>query len=181
MPGRAIVQVDAIDERILWELVADARIPNNRLAERVGVSPSTSLARVKALKKSGVLVSSHAQVDFEALGFVVQAIVTVTIRAQSRDQINSYARRTIALPNVISIFFVGGPADFLIHVACVSTSQLRDFVTSELSNDPAVAATSTSILFDYLRGAQHLEPGTSFEYMRRAYRDDSYGSDSRPR
>ena len=165
------MQIDSIDERILWELIADGRIPNNRLAERVDVSPSTSLARVKALREMGVLVSTHAQVDFEALGFVVQAIVSVTIRAQARDQINTYARRTIALPNVISIFFVGGPADFLIHVACVSTSQLRDFVTNELSSDPAVAATSTSILFEYLRGAQHLEPGASFEDMRRAYRD----------
>jgi DNA-binding Lrp family transcriptional regulator len=164
------VQPDSLDEKILWELVSDGRLANNALAERVGVAPSTALARVRALRDAGVLQSIHAAVDFEALGFAVQAMVSVTLRAQARGQLNEYATRTLALPNVISLFFIGGPADFLIHVACVSTSQLRDLVTGELSGDTAVAATSTSIIFDHLRGAQHMEHGTSFEAMRRAYR-----------
>ena len=162
--------MDDLDERILWELVADGRLANNELARRVGVAPSTALARVRALRERGVLASTHAQVDFEALGFAVQAIVSVTLQPQARHQLDSYAQRAIALPNVISIFYIGGPADFLIHVACVSTSQLRDFISAELSGDPAVATTSTSILFDYLRGAQHMEHGTTFEAMRQAYR-----------
>lgn len=164
------MQLDELDEKILWELVSDGRLPNNALAARVGVAPSTALARVRALREAGVLESTHASVDFEALGFAVQAIVSVTLRAQARGQLNEYAERVLELPNVISLFFIGGPADFLVHVACVSTSQLRDLVTSELSGDPAVASTSTSIIFDHLRGAQHMEHGTSFEAMRRAYR-----------
>jgi len=49
------VPIDEVDERILSELVADARLPNNALAERVGIAPSTCLGRVRALRDGGVI------------------------------------------------------------------------------------------------------------------------------
>lgn len=158
---------DALDEKILWELTKDARLSNAALADRLHVSPSTTHARVKALKEAGFIRSSHIEVDLEALGFSVQGLVAVRLRAQARPQVKTYARQVIQLPNVLSVYFVGGSVDFLIHVACTSTSQLRDFVASNLSMDPAVASTETQIVFDYLTGAEHKKGADGIAAMRK--------------
>lgn len=160
------LRVDDLDERILWELVKEARIPNNVLAERVGVSPSTALNRVRALRASGVLRSTHATIDFAALGIHVRAVVAVRLRPQARTEIRNYAQRVIKLANVLSVSFLSGADDFLIHVACTSTSQLRDFVATELSMDHAVASTNTSIVFDHLVGNEHMDLFDSWDVMR---------------
>ncbi|MCU1438355.1 MAG: AsnC family transcriptional regulator [Naasia sp.] len=160
--------IDEIDEQIVWELTRDARLSNKELAERVGVAPSTCLVRVRALQEQGVLRSFHAQPDMAALGLPIEAIVAVRLQAQARAQISTYARRVVTLPNVLNVFFLGGGDDFLIHVACASTAQLRDFVASELSMDESVASTQTNIVFDHLLGARHMAPGGRWRDVRTA-------------
>jgi DNA-binding Lrp family transcriptional regulator len=160
--------LDHIDDRIVWELSRDGRLTNKELAERVGIAPSTCLARVRALQHRGALRSFHASPDWAKLGFPLQAIVAVRLQAQARGEISGYARRVITLPNVLDVFFMGGTDDFLIHVACVSTAQLRDFVAQELSMDPAVASTQTSVVFDHLKGIEHLDAGGSWAQARAA-------------
>lgn len=162
------LRLDALDERILWELIKDARISNAALAAAVHVSPSTTHARVKALREAGVIRSSHIEVDYLALGITVQGLVSVRLRAQARPEIRTYAQKVAQLPNVVSVYFVGGAMDFLIHVACTSTAQLRDFVANQLSMDPAVASTETTIVFDHLIGAEHKAGDDGLAAMRRA-------------
>ena len=161
------LRIDSLDEKILWELIKDAQLSNAALAAHLHVSPSTTHARVRALKDSGVIRSSHVEVDFEALGLTVQSLVSVRLRAQARPQVKTYARQVSQLPNVVSVFFVGGSVDFLIHVACTSTTQLRDFVASHLSMDPAVASTETQIVFEHLIGAEHKKGDDGLTAMRR--------------
>ena len=160
--------IDEIDERIVWELCREGRLPNKELAERVGIAPSTCLVRVRALHEGGVLRSFHAQPDWASLGLPIEAIVAVRLKAQARAQIKSYAQRVITLPNVLNVFFLGGADDFLIHLACTSTGQLRDFVASELSMDNSVASTQTNIVFDHLIGVEHMQPGRSWSELRGA-------------
>lgn len=162
------LRLDVLDERILWELTKDARLSNAALAKRLHVSASTTHARVRALRAAGVIRSSHIEVDYEALGLTVQGLVSVRLRAQARPQIKTYAREVIQLPNVLSVYFVGGDVDFLIHVACTSTTQLRDFVASHLSMDPVVASTETQIVFDHLIGAEHKQGADGLAAMRRS-------------
>jgi DNA-binding Lrp family transcriptional regulator len=149
-------EVDDIDQSIVWELSRNARISNKDLAERVGLAPSTCLARVKALEQRGVIGSYHAHPNWEALGLSVEAIVAVRLRAQARPSLDTYAQRVITLPNVLNVFFLGGTDDFLIHVACTDTRQLRDFVAQQLSMDESVASTQTNIVFDHLSGLEHM-------------------------
>ncbi|MDO9397223.1 MAG: Lrp/AsnC family transcriptional regulator [Herbiconiux sp.] len=160
--------IDEIDERIVWELCREARLPNKELAERVGIAPSTCLMRVRALHREGVLRSFHAQPDWASLGLPIEAIVAVRLKAQARAEIKSYAQRVITLPNVLNVFFLGGADDFLIHVACTSTGQLRDFVATELSMDNSVASTQTNIVFDHLIGVANMAPGGAWGEVRDA-------------
>src|SRR5438045_3270909 len=79
--------LDDVDRRILRELVADARIPNNALAERVGIAPSTCLGRVRALREGGVIRGYHADVDPAALGRPIQAMISVRLQSHARGHI----------------------------------------------------------------------------------------------
>jgi DNA-binding Lrp family transcriptional regulator len=161
-----LTSLDRLDEQILWELSRDARIPNVELARRLHVAPSTTLARVRALRDSGVLVSAHAQVDWAAVGLAIQAVIAVRLRAEGRGHALEFSQRVVEYPSVVNLFYIGGAEDFLIHVACTSTAQLRDFVTNKLSMDPSVASTQTHIVFDHLVGAQHHDTIAGFTAMR---------------
>jgi DNA-binding Lrp family transcriptional regulator len=142
---------DDIDRRLLRELVADARIPNNALAERVGIAPSTCLGRVRALRESGVIRGYHADVDPAALGRPIQAMISVRLQSHARGHIPDFMAKIAQLPEVLNVFFLGGADDFHVHIAAKSTDNLRDFVVVNLSGDPDVALTETNLIFDHIR------------------------------
>ncbi len=166
-------ELDGLDEQILWELYCDADITNVALAEKLHVSASTTLARVKSLRQRGLLRHAHADVDLAGLGLPLHALISVRLRPQARPAITSYARTVSELPNVLEIFFLAGQTDFLIHVVTTSPEQLRDLVASRLSTDPAVASTETHLVFDWHRDTDDPEARTTeplglsgFEAMR---------------
>ena len=143
--------LDDVDRRLLRELVADARIPNNALAARVGIAPSTCLGRVRALRQAGVIRGYHADVDPAALGRPIQAMISVRLQSHARGHIPDFMAKIAALPEVLNVFFLGGADDFHVHIAATSTDNLRDFVVVNLSGDPDVALTETNLIFDHIR------------------------------
>jgi len=165
-PDPAVPRLDEVDERILWTLAADARIPNNRLAAAVGVAPSTCLTRVRALEDAGIIRGYRADVDVAGLGFAIEAMVSVRVHAAARHELRDFAKRLLRVPVVQDVSFLAGDKDFLVHIACTSTEQLRDFVADELSGDPAVATTQTNIVFERLV-ADRAHQGRSFDELRR--------------
>jgi len=146
------VTLDAVDDEILRILAADARTPNNVLAARVGVAPSTCLMRVRRLQDTGVIRGFHAELAPEALGRPLQAIVFVRLQTHARARIGSFARRFAALPGVLNVFFLAGVNDFQIHVAARSPDDLRDFVVKNLSASRDVASTETNLIFEHVAG-----------------------------
>jgi DNA-binding Lrp family transcriptional regulator len=145
-------ELDLIDRRILRELSSDARLPNNVLAERVGVAPSTSSMRLRRLLRIGAIRGHHADVDPAALGRPLQAIVAVRVQPAARPDIGALTARLARLPGVLNVFFVAGAEDFLIQVAARSTEDLRHFVADHLSGSREFASTQTSLVFEHVRG-----------------------------
>ncbi|RVD14541.1 Lrp/AsnC family transcriptional regulator, partial [Mesorhizobium sp. M7A.F.Ca.ET.027.02.1.1] len=78
---------DDFDRRILRELQADARITNNELAERIGLSPSPCLRRVRRLEETGVIRGYTTLVDPSAFGWSMVAIATIRLSRQNEDEI----------------------------------------------------------------------------------------------
>jgi DNA-binding Lrp family transcriptional regulator len=147
---RQPVTLDETDRRILRELARDARMPNNTLAARAGIAPSTCLGRVRALRERGVIRGYHADVDQAALGRPLQAMIAVRLQAHARGHLRGFAGGMARLPEVLNIFFLAGKDDFLLHVAAGSAAALRDFV-ERLSSDADVAYTETSLIFEHIR------------------------------
>lgn len=147
---RQPLSLDETDRRILRELTRDARIPNNTLASRAGIAPSTCLGRVRTLRERGVIRGYHADVDQAALGRPLQAMIAVRLRSGARGHLRGFVGGMARLPEVLNVFFLAGKDDFLLHVAAVSTGDLRDFV-EELSSNADVAYTETSLIFEHIR------------------------------
>jgi DNA-binding Lrp family transcriptional regulator len=144
---------DAVDRAILHELAADARLPNNALAERVGLAPSTCLMRVRALRERGVIRGFHADVEPAALGRDLQAMIAVRLAGHARGSMGPFVTRISRLPEVLDVYFMAGVNDYLLHVAVGSTADLRDFVAEHLNRDPDVASTETNLIFEHTRAA----------------------------
>jgi DNA-binding Lrp family transcriptional regulator len=144
--------LDDVDRAILEALSVDARLPNNRLAERVGVAPSTCLARVRALRAAGVVHGFHAEIDLAALGRPLQAMIAVRLTVHAREQIEAFTAAVRALPGVLSVFHMTGQTDYLVWVAAADAQDLREFVVDHLATHPAVAHAETSLIYEHVRG-----------------------------
>ena len=143
--------LDRIDRVILRELANDARIPNNTLAARAGIAPSTCLGRVRSLVERGVVRGFHADIDPAALGQGLQAMIAVRLLAGARRHLGEFAESFTTFPEVLDVYFIAGADDYLIHVATTDSAHLRDFVVQNLSAHPSVAATETTLIFEHLR------------------------------
>ncbi|ABM10393.1 Lrp/AsnC family transcriptional regulator [Paenarthrobacter aurescens] len=145
-------KLDEVDRRLLTELSEDARLPNNALAERVGVAPSTCSMRLRRLREIGAIRGFHADIAPEALGLPIQAMIAVRVQPNARARIGDYTSRLARLPGVLNVYFLAGNVDFLIQVAAASPDALRRFVTEHLSASREFASTETSLVFDHVRG-----------------------------
>ena len=127
-------------------------MPNNALAEQVGIAPSTALGRVRALRDRAVIRGYHADIDPAALGRPIQAMIAVRLQSHARARLSEFAARVAELPEVLNVFFLAGAVDFYVHIAATSTENLRDFVVVNLSGNPDVAVTETNLIFEHIRG-----------------------------
>jgi DNA-binding Lrp family transcriptional regulator len=149
--GGLRAELDEVDRTILAELSADARIPNNALADRAGIAASTCLGRVRLLRERGVIRGFHADIDPAAIGRPIQAMIAVRMQSHARSHLREFAASVAELPEVLNVFFLAGADDFLVHVAARSTENLRTFVVVNLSGNPDVALTETNLIFEHIR------------------------------
>jgi len=143
--------LDRIDFAILDSLQQDARLSNKELAARVHLAQSSCLARVRRLRKSGVLGSYHAEVDLRALGIGLQAMVAVQLRQHSRDLVEAFRAHARTLPEVLSVYHVAGETDFLVHVAVRDADHLRDLAMDAFTTRPEVSRIRTSLIYERVR------------------------------
>ena len=143
---------DSTDQRLLELLRQDARRTNASLAEELGIAPSTCLARLKALRASGAVRRFTVDVEPTALGHGLVALISVRIRPGARHRMEEFFEQMRQLPGVMQVFFLGGEEDFLLHVAVADSAEVSRFVLENLSADPAVASTRTSLVFKHEYG-----------------------------
>ncbi|MCK6442673.1 Lrp/AsnC family transcriptional regulator [Elstera cyanobacteriorum] len=108
--------LDAVDRRMLAVLQAEGRITNQDLAERVGLSPTPCLRRLKRLEESGVITGYAAQVDPKAYGLPFSVFVSVRLLQQMRDQIAEFERAVESWEEVTECYLMTGSQDYLLRV-----------------------------------------------------------------
>jgi DNA-binding Lrp family transcriptional regulator len=135
--------LDEIDIRILKKLVSDARLSYRSIAEQIGVSPPTVLARVEKLEKSKIIKSYSALLDHEKLGYDLTAIIEVIA---IKNKIVEVEKVLSKYENVCAIYDITGLTDMIIIAKFRNRKELSNFVKKELSI-PYVQRTNTHLVF----------------------------------
>ncbi|MDR8408725.1 Lrp/AsnC family transcriptional regulator [Nonomuraea sp. 3-1Str] len=139
--------LDAIDLAILAELQNDARLPNKELADRLGVAPSTSLERVRSLRRRGVITAFRASVDTARLGRPLQALLALRVRPHTSQLVDPMRAFVLTLPETITLFHVAGPQDFLVHVAVADADHLHRLVLEKFLTRQEIVHLETTLIF----------------------------------
>lgn len=148
---KAFPSLDSMDIQIIRLLRKNARISNKELADKIGLAQSSCLERVRRLRLARVLTGYHADVDPDAIGIGLQAMVAVRLTRHSRGEVESFQRHLEALPEVVTIFHVAGANDYLVHVAVRDASHLRELALSAFTERPEVAHIETQLIFQHTR------------------------------
>ena len=108
--------LDRIDRRMLEILQTDGRISNAALAERLHLSPSPCLRRMRALERAGVIGGYRAVLDRATIGLGLTVFVELGVDSHSDRTAKAISDALDAAPEVVSAYVVSGPADFLLEV-----------------------------------------------------------------
>ncbi|WP_298199065.1 Lrp/AsnC family transcriptional regulator [Novosphingobium sp.] len=142
MPDGAL---DAIDRRILAEVQREGRISNQDLSERVGLSPSPCLRRLRLLEERGVISGYVALVDPERVGMAVTAFVRVRLDQQADRQLATFEAAVAGFPEVMECYIMTGDADYQLRVVVPSLSAFEDFLRGKLTRIEGVSQVTTSL------------------------------------
>lgn len=130
--------MDALDRRILDELQRDGSLSNVALAQRVGLSPSPCLARVKALEQSGVIRQYVALADAARLGLGLNVFISISLTTQSKEALARFEQRIADLDEVMECYLMTGDSDYLLRVVVPDIGALERFILERLSPMPEV-------------------------------------------
>jgi Lrp/AsnC family leucine-responsive transcriptional regulator len=142
---------DPIDHRILAELKANARITNNELAERVGLSPSPCLRRQRRLEEAGIIRGYTALVDPAAYGWSMTAIATIRLSRQNEDEIVMFEEAVRGWDEVLECHLVTGSRDYVLKVMTGGLDQYERFVKEKIARLKCVAAIETSFVMNTIK------------------------------
>jgi Lrp/AsnC family transcriptional regulator, leucine-responsive regulatory protein len=148
--------LDAIDRRIVSELQADARLSNVELADRVGLSPSPCLRRVKRLEKDGYIEGYRAAVRRERIGLGFCVFLGVKIDGHANERALTFERAITAMPEVISCHLVSGEVDYLLEVVVPDLEHYQRFLIGKLLNLPIVREVRSNIAIHTLKAGAAL-------------------------
>jgi Lrp/AsnC family transcriptional regulator, leucine-responsive regulatory protein len=130
--------LDDFDRRILEALQADGRLTNVELADRIGLSPTPCLRRVKALESAGIISGYKAVVDRAKVGLGLTIIVGVKIDGHRDENASAVQEAFRAMPEVVSCHCVSGESDFLLETVFPDIASYEAFLFGQLLTLPMV-------------------------------------------
>ncbi|WP_308491100.1 Lrp/AsnC family transcriptional regulator [Microbacterium terrisoli] len=136
-----MAQLDSVDLELLATLSHEPRATVVAIADKLGLSRNTVQARMARLERSGAFLSFERAISATALGFPIEAFISVTVRQADLPYIRTELHR---VPEVVQAHGLSGPIDLLVQVACRDTQHLFDTDARILSIE-GVERTETSL------------------------------------
>lgn len=139
-----MLTLDAIDRKIIGLLRFNGRMPNNELAQAVGLSASACLRRVKLLEERGAIRGYAAIISESAAEDGVVAIVRITLDKQTEDYLNRFEQAVRMHPEIVECFLMTGDADYILRATAATTAAYEQIHKEILSRLPGVARIHSS-------------------------------------
>lgn len=145
------MQVDLIDWRILAALQQNGRLSNQDLADKVALSPSACLRRVRALEENGLIRGYRAELDALKLGFELEAMVHVTLDRSCDDWHERFQAQMEEFDEVTAAYVVSGPANYILHVRTHTLTAFSDFIVEKLNKVPSMRDINSYIVLKKIK------------------------------
>ena len=140
----ADITLDRTDLRILDLLQSHGRLSNQELAERVSLSPSPCLRRVRRLEEAGVIRQYVALVDPHRIGLGLLAYVNVKLEKRGKMPLEEFRARVQTWPEVVACYAMTGEMDYLLRVHVEDLQHFSRFVMDQLLKQPGVVDVRSS-------------------------------------
>ncbi|WP_113893436.1 Lrp/AsnC family transcriptional regulator [Roseiarcus fermentans] len=137
--------LDDFDRAILRELMRDGRMSNADLAERIHLSPSACLRRVRALEEMGVIAGYVMLIDADKAGLAGAAFVFVTLEQQGRAMLDAFERDVGRHPEITECHLLAGVADYLLRVVFRDSRDFERIHTEILTQLPGVSRVQSTL------------------------------------
>jgi Lrp/AsnC family transcriptional regulator, leucine-responsive regulatory protein len=148
--------VDPIDRAILRQLQRNGRIPNNELAELVGLSPSPCLRRVRNLEAEGVIAGYSAVLDRAAIGCEYEPIVWVTLAIVTRESMLAFEEAIQEIPEVVEAARMMGQPDYLLRVVTADAEAFEVLYIDRLARLPHVQTLTSQLAMKVVKRTSEL-------------------------
>ena len=150
--------MDRIDRDILFQLQQDGRLPNNELADRIGLSPSPCHRRVRNLEATGTIERYMAVVDPVAIGRGYEVLVWVTLREVTRTTMAAIEEQFEALEEVVEAYRMMGQPDYLIRIAVADSAAYETFYIDILAALPQVQTLTSMTTMKTVKRGRPMRP-----------------------
>jgi Lrp/AsnC family transcriptional regulator, leucine-responsive regulatory protein len=145
--------MDRLDRAILDHLERDGRLSNVELAERVNLSPSATLRRVRNLEATGAITGYHAEIDPKAIGRGFQITVHATLLMRNRETIETFEAAVLELDEVLECRRMYGDPDYLMRVAVQDAEAYEQFLINVLADLPGLARMTSQFTMKIIKPA----------------------------
>lgn len=140
----AKVELSETDRRILRALQEDGRMTVQAIAERVGLSASPCLRRIRQMEDSGVISAYSAVVDQARVGLPVSVFILIKLERQRATELDRFAKAISAWLEVMECYLMTGQHDFLVRVVCADLSTYETFLRDRLTQVEGVKSIESS-------------------------------------
>ena len=141
------MKLDRYDQQILDILQADGRINNQDLADRIGLSPSPCLRRVRALEESGLIVGYRALLDAKKLGLTLTALIHISMDKHTPERFANFEATVGLLPEVLECLLITGQnADYQLKVAVRDMDHYQALLLNKLASITGVTGVHSSFV-----------------------------------
>ncbi|MFQ3230787.1 Lrp/AsnC ligand binding domain-containing protein [Reinekea sp.] len=149
-------ELDRLDRNILHALQQDARISYVDLAEKVGLSSTPCIERVKRLEKDGYIEGYYTRLNPKALGYGMLVFVEISLSYQSPDAFQTFNQAVSRLPYILECHLVSGDADYLLKARIEDMSEYRALLGDMLLTLPGVKHSKSYIVMEEVKETQEL-------------------------
>ena len=144
-------ELDAIDRKILHHLQQDGRMSLADLADKVGLSPSPCLRRIRILEKAGVIARYAAVLNQQAVGLPVSVFFSVKLEKQKQDALDRFAKTIARWPEVMECYLMTGPRDYWLRVVVPDLAAYERFLKEKLTRLDGVASIESSFALEQVK------------------------------
>ena len=145
------MKLDAIDRKILALLQEDGRLSLAALAEKVGLSPSPCLRRVRMMEKAGIIARYVAVLNQREIGLPVSVFISIKLESQRDEALTKFGRAIARWPEVLECYLMTGPRDYLLRVVVADLAAYEQFLKTKLTRLDGIASIESSFALEQVK------------------------------